>query len=197
MTAPVHPPEPAPDSTRERILRAALRVIGEHGIAGLTNRRVANEAAISLGSLTYHFASQTELLRESLLVFVAEESRRITAIADSLAGSVTSMAHGAAVAERAIAEIALGPEEIGVYELYLQSARDPELHEAVRSCFAAYEQAAVAVLDLLGVPDSGRLAPHVVALVVGTQLRRLATAAPDAAGIADGLLRLIGPAADR
>lgn len=188
------PPADSGD-TRNRILHAALLVIGEHGIAGLTNRRVASEAGISLGSLTYHFASQTDLLRESLLVFVAEESERITAIADSLVGSITTVEEAAVAAERAVTEMALGPEEIGVYELYLQSARDPELHAAVRTCFAAYDRAAVTILELLGVAQASQLAPHVVALVVGTQLRRLATGAPDADGIADGLLRLTAGAA--
>lgn len=181
--------EPAP--TRERIVHAALRVIGQHGIAGLTNRLVAKEAGLSLGSLTYHFPSQTDLLRESLLTFVNDEADRITAIADSLTGSVTSVEQAALAAERAVTEMALGPEEIGVYELYLQSARDPELHEAVRACFAAYDRVALTVLRLLAVPDADQLAAHVVALVVGTQLRRLATDAPDAAGIADGLLRIV------
>lgn len=190
---------PAPDragrqastQTRTRILHATLRVIGAHGVAGLTNRRVAKEAGLSLGSLTYHFTSQTELLRESLLMFVAAEANRITAIADSLAGSVTSVEHAADAAERAITEMALGPEEIGVYELYLQSARDPELHDAVRSCFAAYDRVALTVLDTLGVPGAQSLAPHIVALVMGAQLRRLATDAPDVSGIADGLLRIL------
>jgi len=184
-----------PGDTRGRILHAALRVIGEHGIAGLTNRRVAAEAGFSLGSLTYHFASQTELLRESLLLFVTEETERITGIADALANSVTTVEQAALAAERAVTEMALGPEEIGVYELYLQSARDPGLHAAVRTCFAAYDRAAVTILELLGVADAPVLAPHVVALVVGTQLRRLATDAADAAGIADGLLRLAAGAA--
>lgn len=45
-----------PGSARDAIRAAALRVIGEHGIAGLTNRRVAAAAGVSLGSLTYHLS---------------------------------------------------------------------------------------------------------------------------------------------
>ncbi|HEV7193938.1 MAG TPA: TetR/AcrR family transcriptional regulator [Jatrophihabitantaceae bacterium] len=180
-----------PESTRNRILHAALRIIGEHGIAGLTNRLVAKEAGLSLGSLTYHFTSQSELLREALLVFVTEETRRITAIADSLAPTVGSVEEAAAAAERAVTEMALGPEEIGVYELYLQSARDPELHEAVRACFAEYDRAATGALELLVIPGAAELAPHVVALVMGAQLRRVATGAAPTP-IAAGLLRLVG-----
>lgn len=180
-----------PVSTRERIVHAALRVIGTQGLAELTNRRVAAEAQVSLGSLTYHFDSQEELVRESLLAFVAAETARITAIADRLADHVASVEEAAVAAQQAMTEMTLGPEELGVFELYVQSARDPALHDAVRACFAAYDHAAARALALLGIADADQLAQHVVALVMGSQLRRLATAAPDAAGIADGLLRIV------
>lgn len=178
-------------STRDRIVHAALRVIGTGGLAALTNRRVAAEAQVSLGSLTYHFDSQDDLIRESLLAFVAAETARITAIADNLADHVASVAEAAVAAQQAMTDMTLGPEELGVFELYVQSARDPALHEAVRACFAAYDRAATRALELLGITDADQLAPHVVALVMGSQLRRLATAAPDATGIADGLLRIV------
>jgi AcrR family transcriptional regulator len=178
-------------TTRDRILYAALRVIGKHGIGGLTNRLVAKEAGISLGSLTYHFASQTELLRDSVLVFVDDETRRISAIADGLLNTVHTVEQAAAAAEQALTDLVLGPEEIGVYEVYVHSARDSALQGAVQQCFAAYEQVATTILGLLGVTDARRLAPHVVALVAGSQLRRLATGATQADGIAEGLLLLL------
>src|SRR3954469_19293003 len=60
-------------STRQRIITAVLRIIGEGGVAAVTNRRIAREAGVSLGSVTYHFETQHDLLRESLLHFVREE----------------------------------------------------------------------------------------------------------------------------
>lgn len=181
--------------TRSRILRAALRVIGEGGVAGLTNRRVAKEAGLSLGSLTYHFASQTDLLRESLLLFVEEETSRITALADSLSGSVTDIADAAAVVERVTSELAFGREEIGSFEVYLQAGRDPELHEAAQRCYAAYDHVAATVLAMLGIAEPERAARAMVALISGTQLRRLATGATDTTGIADALLLVYAGAA--
>lgn len=179
---------------RERIVHAALRVIGEHGIAGLTNRRVATEAGVSLGSLTYHFASRTELLRESVLLFVADETARIGQIADSLAGSVQSVQDAAVAAQQALSEMAVGREELGVLEVYLQAARDPELHEAVRGCFAAYDRVATAILRMLGVEQPEQAARHVVALIGGAQLRRLATGDEETSQVAAGLLMLLsGP----
>ena len=59
-------------------------MIAEGGVGAVTNRRVATEAGVALGSLTYHFPSQTELLRDSLLRYVEEEVARLGAIADAL-----------------------------------------------------------------------------------------------------------------
>lgn len=183
-----------PADTHERILRAALRVIGEHGIAGLTNRLVAKEAGISLGSLTYHFASQTDLLRESLLRFVDDEVARITAITETLAATVHTVEQAAAAAQHALAEMTVGREEIGVHEVYVHAARDPELYEATQRCFAAYDEVATTTLRLLGIADPERVAGHVVALIAGGQLRRLATGVDATAAAADGLLLLLSGA---
>ncbi|MEV7086407.1 TetR family transcriptional regulator [Streptomyces sp. NPDC093085] len=51
---------------RQRLIDAALRVVGRAGIAGLSHRAVAAEADVPLGSTTYHFASLDELLVAAL-----------------------------------------------------------------------------------------------------------------------------------
>jgi DNA-binding transcriptional regulator YbjK len=176
---------------RKQLLDAAVRVIGEHGIGGLTNRRVCTAAGVSLGSLTYHFATQNDLIREAVTTFVAEESDRIRAIVEDLRGSVDSVEEATAAAQRAIEAIALGSAEIGVFEVYLHAARDPELQGCARDCYAAYESAAGEILSAFGVPNTSARAAHVVAFISGSQLRRLATGV-DNKDFADGLLRLIG-----
>ena len=67
------------------MLRATLELIASGGVAAVTNRRVATTAGVSLGSLTYHFTSQAQLLRESLLLYVEEETARREQIARELA----------------------------------------------------------------------------------------------------------------
>ena len=51
---------------RQRIIDAAIAVVGERGIAGLSHRAVAAEADVPLGSTTYHFATLDELLVAAL-----------------------------------------------------------------------------------------------------------------------------------
>ncbi|KAB1143094.1 TetR family transcriptional regulator [Streptomyces luteolifulvus] len=51
---------------RQRIIDAAIRVVGEKGLAGLTHRSVAAEADVPLGSTTYHFKTLDELMVAAL-----------------------------------------------------------------------------------------------------------------------------------
>ncbi|MFF5986052.1 TetR/AcrR family transcriptional regulator [Prauserella flavalba] len=181
-------------NTREAILRAALHVIGEQGVAGLTNRRIVAEAGVSLGSLTYHFPSQTELLREALLLFVEDETGRLAGLAEAQRAEDLSLADAAATVERVLEAMPMSIDEIASLELYLQAGRDPELRDAAGRCFAAYDELTVTILRALGVPGPERLAGPVVALIAGLQLRRLATGAPPATPAGDALLMLIGGA---
>jgi DNA-binding transcriptional regulator YbjK len=188
QTAPI-------SDTRKRILHATLRVIAAGGVGAVSNRRVAAEAGVALGSLTYHFPSQTDLLRESLLLYAAEEVARLEALAAELrrgtAGGGPSAEQAAAVVEQVAARDAGRPEEIAELELHLHASRDPALHDASRRCFAAYEAFARAALDALGVPEPERHARTVVALLCGLGVRRLGTGEHAAEGTAEALLTVI------
>lgn len=196
---PVSLPTAPTTDTRARILHATLRVIAAGGIAAVSNRRVAAEAGVALGSLTYHFPSQSALLRDSLLLYADEEVARLEALAAGLrSGLATDAASGALDAEQAVAAVeqiaAQGsgrPEEIAELELHLHASRDPELHAASQRCFGAYEDFAAAALELLGVPEPTRHARTVVALMCGLGVRRLGTGEHSAEGTADALLTVL------
>lgn len=175
-------------ATREAILRATLGLLAEEGTGALSNRRIAAEAGVSLGSLTYHFPSQATLLRESLLLYVNEEVGRLEAVATALRARDPSPAEVVAEAETLIGRPTGGPGPLAELELHLQAARDPELQEASRRCFAAYDAFGADALASLGVPDPERHAGAVVALILGLGVRRLGTAASDSAAVTDALL---------
>lgn len=180
----------APPDTRERILRATIELIGSEGVAAVTNRRVATTAGVALGSLTYHFPSQIDLLRESLLLFVGEEVARQEGIAAHLRKRWPSIEQVATEVERIVEESGNRIQQLAEIELHLQAARDPALQEASLRCFEAYEGVAAAALEMLEVPDPERHARSIVALMYGMGLRRLGTGGKDAAGVADGLLTI-------
>ncbi|QKW34829.1 TetR family transcriptional regulator [Actinomadura sp. NAK00032] len=176
-------------SARDRILQATLRLIGERGIGAVTNRAVARAAGVSLGSLTYHFPSQEDLLREALHTFVEQEIARITAYATALADSGVDPAQAPDQVEKAILDFTDGPEQIANLELHLHAARDPGLLETSKRSVAAYDDLATAVLKALGIPDAEHHAPAIVAMLYGLALRRLATGDPT--GTADAFRLLL------
>lgn len=180
--------------TRERILRATLLLIGRHGVGAVSNRRIAAESEISLGSLTYHFRSQTELLREALLLYVQDEVERLEAIAARLRESQPTAATVAVEVERVVQGSASRLEEIAELELHLHATRDPALHVASERCFAAYEEVAAAALEALAVPEPRRHARTVVAVMCGLGVRRLGSGSGSAAGTADALLTIVAGA---
>jgi TetR/AcrR family transcriptional regulator, regulator of biofilm formation and stress response len=177
--------------TRRRILHATFELIGREGVAELSNRRIATEAGISLGSLTYHFPSQAELLRETLGLFAEEEVARMEAIAAGIRARCPGPKEIALEVQRLAAESVADAERIAELELHLRAARDPALQEASRRCFAAYEEVASAALEGLGVPEPQRHAGTVVALITGMGVRQKGGGRGDAAGLADALLTVV------
>jgi AcrR family transcriptional regulator len=186
-----------PEGARDRILRATLRLIGEQGIGAVTNRAVASAAGVSLGSLTYHFPSQPDLLRESLHRFVDEDTGRIAAHVDRLSVAGIDADQAAEEVEKAVVAFAHGPEQVANLELHLQAARDPAVRDAVSRSVAAYDRLAAAVLTALGIPDAERHAPTVVALLYGLAMRRVSTGDLSGSGTADAIRLLLHGALPR
>ncbi|MDQ0990208.1 TetR/AcrR family transcriptional regulator [Streptomyces sp. V3I7] len=110
---------------RQRIIDAAIRVVGRKGIAGLSHRSVAAEANVPLGSTTYHFATLDDLmvaaLRQANEGFAQELAT--SGVLDEEEGDL------AAGLARLLGDW-LGADRTGVeleYELYLAALRRPAL----------------------------------------------------------------------
>ncbi|WP_129976301.1 TetR/AcrR family transcriptional regulator [Rhodococcus sp. Q1] len=184
------------DDTRSRIVHATLHLVGTHGVAGVTNRRIAARAEVSLGSITYHFPTQADLLRAALEFFVDEETERLRVLTDRYRSQALSLTEAAEITERVAHDLTFTAERIAPFELYVQAGRDDELRQVAERCWRAYDVLAVSVLSALGVPTPETIAPTVVATITGLQLRRLSTGTePDLSEAV--LLLLQGAAADR
>jgi DNA-binding transcriptional regulator YbjK len=110
---------------RQRIIDAAIRVVGEKGLAGLSHRSAAAEADVPLGSTTYHFKTLDELMVAALRQ-ANEGFAKVIASRGGLEDPHTDLA----------AELAgwigewLAGDRTGVeleYELYLAALRRPAL----------------------------------------------------------------------
>jgi AcrR family transcriptional regulator len=67
--------EKSKTSTRETLLRAAIRVVQQGSVASLTLDAVAREAGVSKGGLLYHFPSKDALIKGLVSQFIAEWNR--------------------------------------------------------------------------------------------------------------------------
>ena len=54
---------------RDRIIDACLDVLALHGVAGTSHRKVAAQAGVPLGAMTYYFDGMHELLHEAFTRF--------------------------------------------------------------------------------------------------------------------------------
>ncbi|MER7476670.1 TetR family transcriptional regulator [Streptomyces sp. NPDC126510] len=154
---------------RQRIIDAAIRVVGAKGIAGLSHRSAAAEADVPLGSTTYHFTTLDELLVAALRQ-ANEGFAKVIASRGGLEDPRTDLA----------AELAawmgewLAGDRTGVeleYELYLAALRRP----ALRPVAAEWAAGVAEVLSRRTDPATARA---LVAVVDGICLQVLLTGVP-------------------
>lgn len=170
---------------RQRIIDAALRVVGERGIAGLTHRSVAAEADVPLGSTTYHFKTLDDLLVAALRQAnegFAQAVARSATLADpdaDLAGALARLLGEFLSADRGRVELE--------YELYLAALRRP----ALRPVAAQWCEAVTAALIPRADPLTARA---LVAAMDGIGLQVLLTdAAYDEEYAREVLRRVLRP----
>ncbi|MEV1093533.1 TetR/AcrR family transcriptional regulator [Streptomyces microflavus] len=115
---------------RDRIIDAALGLIADEGVAGISHRKVAARAGVPLGSMTYHFASMDELLHEAFtrfsgtIVAVFEDRLGAAATPDEAREAVADLVHHLSGGNQR--------ELILTHELYTLAARKPAYRELTR-----------------------------------------------------------------
>ncbi|MEV6739745.1 TetR family transcriptional regulator [Streptomyces sp. NPDC051104] len=154
---------------RRRIIDAAIRVVGEKGIAGLSHRSVAAEADVPLGSTTYHFRTLDELLVAALrqanegFARTLTESGLLENTEGDLAADLARLLRQWLDGDRAGVELE--------YELYLAALRRP----ALRPVAAEWMEQTAESLARRTDPATARA---LLALLDGICLQVLLTGAP-------------------
>ncbi|GAA0235249.1 TetR/AcrR family transcriptional regulator [Cryptosporangium japonicum] len=170
---------------RARLLDAAVAVIAEHGLEGVTHRAVAAAAGVPLATTSYFFSSLDELVGAA-----------VTRVADAILESADVLAEGAPVEHTIdlLVEVVTAPTVLVQFEAYLGRSRRPELVEPVTRIVEAYESAATTVLRSLGVLEPARAARHLIALLDGFALQRIAHPRPDDREVLRDAVRLFARA---
>jgi DNA-binding transcriptional regulator YbjK len=77
---------------KDHILRSTLAVIARDGMRAVTHRRVAEDAGVAVGLITYYFSSTRTLLESALEAVIDQEVERYDRRADELAASAPDRA---------------------------------------------------------------------------------------------------------
>ena len=140
---------------RDRILEAALTVIADRGVAGTSHRRIAAQAQVPLGSLTYYFESLDDLLHGA---FDRLSHQMSLDYQQALSG-----AESTEQAEQAVVELICGPVYADerqltlIFELYAYGNQHPRtgqvagqwLQRSRESLMAQFSEPVARTLDAL------------------------------------------------
>lgn len=154
----------------------------------MTHRAVSTQAGLAPSSAGYYFKTVDDLVEQALIAFAAERMGFL----DQMLDEATNGASGIAEISDRIARILVGhgePASIAEFEIYLESARNPALRDAVASSMREFEDGAARRLALLGLEQPTAAARAFVAVINGFALNRLAM--PAAAANDAELLRKV------
>ena len=173
---PATPPVPRGAARSRVLLDATVRVIGRGGIAAVDHRAVAAEASVPLGSTTYYFDSKDDMVARALEHVAEREAERLRAESD---GGTLDV--GPELLPERLADIVIDVWAgdrvtlLAQYELYLESARRPDLRPAAERWDQAYRDFLQHALERLGTPDPDRRARLLCAGLDGLLLDHVAT----------------------
>lgn len=156
-----------PDA-RTRILEAALALLAEHGVAELSQPKVAKAAGVRQGHLTYYFPTRADLLKAIALYSIGSMLTALTSRAaeGSLTADTLAQVIGDMVSDKRRARTMLG--------LVVASDEDREIKQFLRDFVGQVRAGISGLAHMLGTsPDPQRVAAF-HALMVGTAILNVA-----------------------
>lgn len=164
-------------AARNAILRATLEIIAQDGIDAVTHRRVADQAGVSPGSTTHHFASRDDLIRETFRFYLRLAERFLMEIDDELRASVSDPAERVRrFAIEIISREFVSPGEQLIraeHEMLLYASTDNDLAAHVRAWDTRVVGHMAGDLEAAGWPFAVATARTLVNLIRGYELERL------------------------
>jgi TetR/AcrR family transcriptional regulator, regulator of biofilm formation and stress response len=189
----------ASEHVRDAIVAATVEIVARDGVGGVTHRRVADRAGVSLSSTTWHFASKEDILEAALRWTAQHEIERVGEIATRI-GSASPGAFDAAAWARALAgwviDQATGAERettVALYRLQLETLGRPGAVEIHREWGEGLAAIGEAVLGEAGSTTAERDTRLVVAALDGLRLSVLSATeqGEDTDWLEPAILRLI------
>lgn len=148
---------------RDRIIEACLEAVSRAGVAGTSHRKVAAQAGVPLGAMTYYFDGMEDLLKEAFTRFATTISQRFE---ERMARATDRDAARRAVVAIVLEDVFGDDRELVLsHELYTLAAREP----GYRSITAAWMERSRAALERHFDPQTARMLD---ALIEGLTIHR-------------------------
>lgn len=151
---------------KQALLDAAVRVVAQRGLRGLTYRAVAAEAGVTQGLVAHHFGSRQTLIREAV------RSAGIESIGSTLAVERNpDLATYVEGLQQFLAETV--ELQAFQYEIALEARRDAELADDVTALYDAYLEATRQSLEAVGIEADDVFVRLVFAALDGLSFQQL------------------------
>jgi len=156
--------------TRQGLLEAAVAIVAESGLKGLTHRAIAARAGVSHGLVRHYFGTIDELLLEAMQIVVAQVTQdRLRTRATTL--STLSRDLGTAVQADVQAHAF-------ITEMLLEARRQPQLRHIIESMYDTFRASTQDMLAQRGIDGGSGMAILVFAALDGLVIEQQALGRP-------------------
>lgn len=169
--------KPNPDQRRRELCDAAIRLLAEDGVKGISHLKVDRRVGVPDGTTSFYFRTRSALL-QAVAVRISELDLKDLTAATRLPGDAAGAPSGLATL---VMRSATGTRLIRTkarYELALQGARDPLVGDALRSYgdeFRDLIRAAVLRLQIEPDPANADRQAYVVMMFISGVLQAFAS----------------------
>jgi DNA-binding transcriptional regulator YbjK len=181
------PPNP---ERRTQILDAAIDILADSGVGGLTHRQVDERANLPAGTTSNYFRTRQSLLEATAAHTVELHWQRV----EALQAAIGPLDRDGV---KALMTRMLNPDEqfrrwtLARFELFMEGTRRPELQPFLNELQAAAVKSATLILESAGFAPTSEQMDELSRLLNGFAFSNLTTPerAPDPASTIDRLLR--------
>ncbi|MEV3905449.1 TetR family transcriptional regulator [Mycobacterium sp. NPDC050551] len=188
---------PANPERRTQILDAAIAILADTGVGGLTHRQVDSRSGVPAGTTSNYFRTRLALL-EAVTAHVADAHWQRVAMLQALVGRQESPGGVPALLTRMVTDPDEHARRVNVarFELFLEGTRRPELQRALADIQAAALQSAGLILEAAGQHPSAEQVGELARLLNGlafshTTFTAEQPGAQDPGGLIDRILRAV------
>jgi DNA-binding transcriptional regulator YbjK len=159
---------------RIEIIDAAIAVMAQVGLAGVSMRVVANQAQIPLGALSYYFDDKSDLVAQAFQQLSDREIERVVRTADRLQPTMPAEQLADLVADMIIDGFTSPQGAIVTrYELVTEASRDERLRPMFEAWYAAMVPALSRLFRDLGSHQPELDSRTVMAVMAGLEIDNL------------------------